>query len=139
MSKEFFPPRPSSKPTIYAYTTKGVESHKGLIKVGQTGRGALTRVAEQAQTINMPYEILLEENAMREDGSAFSDKDVHRHLRSKGIRNPEGEWFECDLETVKAAIHAVRTGQLNEENRSQSFGMRPEQIDAVEKASAYFR
>ncbi|MEN8848867.1 MAG: GIY-YIG nuclease family protein [Akkermansiaceae bacterium] len=139
MPKEFFPLRPETNPTIYAYITPDVASNEGLIKVGQTGRGAQTRVAEQAQTINVAYKILLEENAMREDGSAFSDKEVHRHLRAQGIRNPEGEWFECDLDTVKAAIHAVRTRQLNEENRSQSFGMRPEQIEAVEKASAYFR
>lgn len=139
MPKDFFPPRPDAKPTIYAYTTKGVASHKGLIKVGQTGRGAKARVAEQAQTIKVPYEILLEENAMREDGTAFSDKDVHRHLKAQGIANPEGEWFACDLDTVKAAIHAVRTRQLNVENRSQSFGMRPEQSAAVEKAARYFR
>ncbi|HAV14121.1 MAG TPA: restriction endonuclease [Opitutae bacterium] len=139
MPKDFFPPRPDAKPTIYAYTTKGVAAHKGLIKVGQTGRGARARVAEQAQTINVPYEILLEENAMREDGTAFSDRDVHRHLRAQGIANPEGEWFACDLDTVKAAIHAVRNRHLNVENRSQSFGMRPEQSAAVEKAARYFR
>ena len=139
MPADFFPLRPETNPTIYAYITPDVASNEGLIKVGQTGRGAQTRVAEQAQTINVAYEILLEENAMREDGSAFSDKEVHRHLRAQDIRNPEGEWFECDLDTVKAAIHAVRTRQLNEENRSQSFGMRPEQAEAVRKASAYFR
>lgn len=139
MPNEFFPPRPDSKPTIYAYTTQGVASHEGLIKVGQTGRGAQTRVAEQAKTINVPYEILLEENAMREDGSAFSDTDVHRHLKANGVPNPEGEWFECNLDTVKAAIHAVRTRQLNTENRCLSFGMRPEQTEAVQKAAKYFQ
>ena len=75
---------------------------------------------------------------MREDGSAFSDKDVHRHLKAQGVPNPEGEWFECDLDTVKATIHAVRSRQLNAENRSLSFGMRPEQTEAVQKAAKYF-
>ena len=139
MPKNFFPSRPESQPTIYAYITPDVASNEGLIKIGQTGRGAQARVAEQAQTINVAYEILLEESAMREDGSTFNDKDVHRHLRAQGIRNPEGEWFECDLGTVKAAIHAVRTRQPNAENRSLSFTMRPEQIAAVEKTANYFR
>ncbi len=40
---------------------------------------------------------------------------------------------------VKAAIIAVRTGQLNEENRSLDFKMRPEQEAAVEKTAAYFK
>ncbi len=139
MPQDFFLPRPNSKPIIYAYVTKGVENRKGLIKVGQTGRDAKTRVAEQLQASGILSRILLEESAMREDGTVFSDHDIHRYLRAQGIRNPYGEWFECDLDTVKAAIHAVRTRQLNVENRSQSFGMRPEQAEAVEKAASYFR
>lgn len=138
MPKEFFPPRPDSKPTIYAYVTPGVEENKGWIKVGETGRGAKTRVAEQAQTINVAYEILLEETAMREDGSTFRDTDVHAYLEAQGVKK-KSEWVQCDLKTVKAAIHAVRTRQLNVENRSQNFGMRPEQAEAVAKAANYFR
>lgn len=30
--KEFFPPRPSTNPTIYAYELVGVATHKGLLK-----------------------------------------------------------------------------------------------------------
>src|SRR5581483_7221691 len=41
-------------------------------------------------------------------------------------------------EQVKSAIIAVRTGQLNEENRSLEFKMRPEQKAAVDKTAAYF-
>ena len=59
-------------------------------------------------------------------------------LRINGVKNPEGEWFRCTVEQVKAAIIAVRTGQLNEENRSLDFKMRPEQEAAVEKTAAYF-
>ena len=55
-----------------------------------------------------------------------------------GVKNPEGEWFRCTVAQVKAAIIAVRTGQLNEENRSLDFTMRPEQKEAVEKTAAYF-
>ena len=139
MPKDFFPSRPASKPTIYAYTTKGVDAHKGLIKVGQTSRDAKTRVAEQTQTIGVPYEILLEEPAMRNDGSVFTDHDVHRHLKKQGFNNPDGEWFECSIVDVKAAVLAVTEDRLNTENRSQSFGMRPEQAAAVTKAADYFR
>jgi len=52
--------------------------------------------------------------------------------------NPEGEWFRCKIDQVKAAVVSVRTGQLNEENRSLDFTMRPEQKAAVEKTAAYF-
>ena len=75
---------------------------------------------------------------MRNDGTAFDDHQVHGMLLINGVKNPEGEWFRCTVEQVKAAIIAVRTGQLNEENRSLDFAMRPEQEEAVQKTAAYF-
>jgi hypothetical protein len=141
MSKEFFPPRPASKPTIYAYEDTNPQ-YAGLLKVGYTTTEAQSRVAQQYPTLrpgNPPYRILLEESAMRADGSGFTDHDVHRYLRSVGTKNPEGEWYRCTAEQVKAAIISVRTGQLNEENRTLDFKMRPEQEAAVEKTIAYFK
>ena len=76
---------------------------------------------------------------MRNDGTVFTDRDVHRMLRLNGIKNPDGEWFRCTVDKVKAAIIAVRDGQLNEENRSLDFKMRPEQQAAVEKTAALLR
>ena len=45
--KDFFPPRPSTNPTIYAYELVGVATHKGLLKIGYTDRDAQTRIKEQ--------------------------------------------------------------------------------------------
>lgn len=140
MSKEFFPPRPEARPVIYAYQDTNPE-YAGLLKVGYSTIDAQSRVAQQYPTLRpgkLPYKIVLEESAMRKDGSAFTDHDVHRMLRSKGIKNPKGEWFKCTEAQVKAAILAVRAGQLNEENRSLDFKMRPEQAAAVEKTMAHF-
>jgi hypothetical protein len=33
---KFFPPRPLTNPTIYAYELVGVATHKGLLKIGFT-------------------------------------------------------------------------------------------------------
>ncbi len=140
MSKGFFPPRPESRPAIYAYEDSNPQ-YVGLLKVGYTTVGAQSRVAQQYPTLRPgkpPYRIVLEEPAMRNDGTVFTDHDVHRMLRLNGVKNPEGEWFRCTVPQVKAAIIAVRTGQLNEENRSLDFKMRPEQRAAVEKTAAYF-
>lgn len=140
MSNGFFPLRPASRPTIYAYEDTNPQ-YAGLLKVGYTTVDAQSRVAQQYPTVRPgtpPYRIVLEESAMRSDGSVFTDHDVHRMLRLNGIRNPEGEWFRCTAAQVKSAIIAVRTGQLNEENRSLDFRMRPEQEEAVRKTAAYF-
>lgn len=140
MSNGFFPPRPASRPTIYAYEDTNPQ-YAGLLKIGYTTVDAQSRVAQQYPTKKPgkpPYRIVLEESAMRNDGTVFTDHEVHRMLRLNGIKNPEGEWFRCTVDQVKAAIIAMSTGQLNEENRSLDFKMRPEQVEAVEKTAAYF-
>ena len=140
MSKDFFPPRPESRPTIYAYEDTNPQ-YDGLLKVGYTTVDARTRVAQQYPTLKPgtpPYHILLEEPAMRNDGSVFTDHDVHGMLRINGIKNEKGEWFRCSVAQVKSAVIQVRTGELSDENRSLDFKMRPEQEAAVEKTTTYF-
>lgn len=141
MSSEFFPPRPASRPTLYAYEDTNPQ-YAGLLKVGYTTVDVQARVAQQYPTLRPgkpPYRIVLEESAMRNDGTTFTDHDVHRHLRVVGITNPEGEWFKCSVKDVKAAIIALKTGEVNEESRSLDFKMRPEQKAAVDKTADYFQ
>jgi hypothetical protein len=140
MSKSvFFPQRSEANPTIYAYELIGVATHKGLLKVGYTSRTSQGRIAEQLKTSRVKYTIVFEESAMKNDGSAFTDFDVHRYLRKKGISNPEGEWFKCTVKDIEAAILEIKSGVKNEDNRTLSFGMRPEQSDAVDKTINYFK
>ncbi len=141
MSNGFFPPRPESSPKIYAYLDTNPQ-YTGLYKVGYTTKSVRDRVAAQYPTVrpgDPPYRIALEESAMRNDGTAFTDRDIHRWLREQGIQNPEGEWFACSEEDVRAAILAIQRGELNEERRVLNFKMRPEQQEAVERTAAYFR
>ena len=134
VKQDLFPPRPEPRPAIYAYEDTNPQ-YAGLLKVGYTTVDAQSRVAQQYPTLRPgkpPYRNVLEEAAMRNDGTVFTDHEVHRMLRINGVKNPEGEWFRCTVDQVKAAVVAVRTGQLNEENRSLDFRMRPEQEAAVE-------
>lgn len=137
--KEFFPPRPSTNPTIYAYELVGVSTHLGLLKIGFTDRDAKRRIKEQLGTAAIQHKIVFEESAMKKDGSSFTDHDIHRHLRKQGFANPEGEWFKCNLNDLRKAIWEIKTGERTEENRVLTFGMRPEQEDAVNKSIAYFK
>lgn len=143
MEHNYFPQRPTVTPTIYAYRLIGVDSHKGYLKVGYTDRTAKERIDEQLRTSKVQYEIVLVEPAMSNDGSCFTDKDVHRLLERKGCKrlNPldkTDEWFRCSVVDVMAAILSLRTGVANEENRTQNFTMRPEQFRAVEQTKTYF-
>lgn len=126
-------------PRIYAYSDK---RFAGCLKVGYTTRtSAAIRVREQMAAVKMPeqtWTIELDETALRDDGSLFTDHDVHRVLTQHGIERVNGEWFRCSLKDVQAALLEVKSGKRNEERRTLSFGMRPEQQAAVEKAAAYF-
>ena len=144
LEMEFFPQRPNTEPKIYAYEHIGVESQKGYIKVGYTVRDVEDRIYEIEHTGGVPYRILAYWNAMKNDGSVFTDHDVHAVLKKKGYRQlKEGEdrneWFKCSLNDVKAAVTAVQLGTENVENRTQTFSMRPEQEQAVEMTMRYFK
>ncbi|MDP3832269.1 MAG: GIY-YIG nuclease family protein, partial [Ignavibacteriaceae bacterium] len=126
-------------PTIYAYELIGVESHKGLVKVGYTNRTSHNRIAEQLKTSRVQYKILFEESAIRNDGTVFTDHAVHRFLRKKKIKNPEGEWFKCSLDEIRSAILSIKLGIIVDDSRSLNFKMRPEQEKAVNKTITYFK
>src|SRR6185503_1983901 len=136
--KDFFPARPSVNPTVYAYELLGVTTHEGLLKIGFTDRDAQTRISEQLKTARLQYKIVWEESAMRHDGSSFTDFEIHRYLKNKGIKNVEGEWFQCKIKDLNAAFLAIRDRITNEDNRIFSFSMRPEQQAAVNKTISYF-
>lgn len=135
----FFPSRLDARPTVYAYELNGVDSHKGLLKVGFTDRDSKTRIAEQLKTARLDYRIVWEASAMRSDGSSFTDRDLHKYLKSRGIKNVDGEWFNCKIEDLNAALIAVRHRVFNEENRTSTFELRPEQAAAIEKTITYFK
>lgn len=139
--KDFFPERSSARPMIYAYEENN-PLYEGLLKIGYTEIDVETRVAQQYPTKRpdgiKPYKIVYRHSAMKNDGSSYTDHDVHRVLRKKKVTGVGGEWFRCTLNDIKSAIVAIETGTANLENRTNSFAMRPEQNDAVDKTIAYY-
>ncbi|MGY4676026.1 DEAD/DEAH box helicase [Ursidibacter arcticus] len=125
-------------PRIYVYS----DSHfKDCLKIGYTTRQKVEeRVREQypIKTPEQTWKIELDELAIRDNGSLFKDFDLHKVLRKNGIRQVNGEWFECSLDDVRAALLEVKSGKANRQKRTLSFGMRPEQVDAVNKTRQYF-
>lgn len=137
-TSNFFPNRPAATPTIYAFASTHPD-HAGLLKVGYTEREAADRIAEQWPGGLKAYRIELIESAMRTDGTSFTDHDIHRHLRARGHKNTTHEWFKCTIKDVKAAIVAVMNRDANVEDRTHSFGLRPEQREAIDLTASYFK
>lgn len=139
---QYFPPRPHLTPWIYAYSNPA-PAYKGLLKVGYTTRSVEDRIKEQFNVEQpeglKPYRIEFKESAMRSDGSAFTDKDIHRLLEKSGYTRVGGEWFRCRVEDIKDAVLSVRHRMGSMTGRTLDFGMRPEQQAAVDKTSVYFQ
>ena len=141
MVQEHFPPRPNVEPRIYAYMDSNPQ-YDGLLKVGYTTIDVEARVSQQYPVLRpgeKPYKILLSELAIRNDGTSFTDHDVHKYLKRKGIENPKGEWFKCSVDDVKNAIIGIKERKYVEDDRSLSFSLRPEQKAAIEKTINYIK
>jgi hypothetical protein len=137
---------------IYAYTHKGNhnswaraggQSGDYWIKVGQTSKEGLERVKNQLITafpgLKGVTVLFHSEEAVRADGTTFTDKDVHKELEKAGVAGAGGEWFEATPEEVRGAIVALQTGNPFSTTRTQNFDPRPEQKKAIKQTAEYFR
>lgn len=90
MTKNHFPRRPAAAPQIYAYEEAANTELAGFLKIGYTEKTVEERVAAQFPTArpgNAPYNIVLAQSAMKNDGGAFTDHDVHRLLKKRGFES----------------------------------------------------
>ena len=127
-------------PRIYAYSD---ERFPGCLKVGYTTLTAEERVRQQTEAVKMPkqtWRIELDELAIRNDGTFFTDHEIHRGLQRMGVVREKGEWFRCTIGQLKKCITNEKTGQYDTDvNRYHSFPMRPEQQRAVDMTAAFFK
>lgn len=135
---EILAPKPASRPRIYAYRIAD-EAHNGLLKIGQTTRDVKQRVAEQLKTAAIKnYTIEIDEPAEREDATIIRDYDVRAALVRKGFKNVELEWMRCSVKDVQTVLAELRAGQQFSGTHHQTFPMRREQVEAVNKTNDYF-
>lgn len=129
--------RPENPPIIYAFSDT---RWPGCLKIGYTTRTIEERMKEHYPTITptISYTVEYVEPAMKDDGSVFMDHAVHAVLKAKHIPCVNGEWYKCTVDDVKSAIVDVKTGVIHKHNRTQTFGMRPEQEKAVQATMNYF-
>jgi len=135
---EILVPKPKARPRIYAYSIKD-KAHKGLLKIGQSTREVKQRIAEQLKTAAIKnYTIELDESAERDDGTIFTDHEVRASLVKKGFEKVELEWVRCTLKDLKTVLAELRTGQRFTGTHHETFVMRREQAEAVDKTFDYF-
>ena len=125
----------SGKLEIYVYTTKTCKQD-GLLKVGHCFLGRhKQRIKEQFNASNHESPIILWDQPLPE---GKQDHHIHRQLEQNGIERKQGgagqEWFYATLDDVKKAFNEVVFGI----SRTDSFSLRKEQKEAVDKAKKWF-
>ncbi len=158
---------------IYVFSIP-YESHRGMLKVGEStvstdinpddlppgcrelNQAAKARIDSYTATASISYRLEYTELAMIQiDGThtlSFGDKKVHEVLMNSGVSKgqPNGEtgteWFVTDLDTVKAAIKAVKDGRTSiassehvSEHPYQAIEFRDEQKAAIVKTLKRFK
>ena len=155
---------------IYVFAISD-ERHSDCLKIGETTldeddgsnlfnnnealqEAAHKRIRQYTKTAGIAYQLLHTEiSIFVRNGMifTFNDKQVHKVLERSGIRKKEfegvkgaDEWYCCDLETVKKAIHAVKNGESSLHPSDVSQGktpiiFRPEQRDAIDKTIKYWQ
>lgn len=137
--EEVLTPKPEARPRIYAYAIADA-AHHGQLKVGQTTRDVKRRVAEQLKTAAIQnFTIALDEPAERDDGSIFTDHEVRAALVKKGFEKVKLEWVRCTVADVATVLAELRTGQRLGGTHHETFGLRAEQLDAVNKTRDYYQ
>lgn len=129
---------PIRTPKIYAYSDSRFPN---CLKIGHTAQETVSQRMKQhypTVTPSQSWQVEFETSAIKNDGSYFKDFAVHKMLEQMGIKRIAGEWFECDLDTVKNAILNIKQAKTFERQKTKDFSMRPEQLDAVNKTAHYF-
>jgi len=135
---ELLPVKPDARLRIYAYSIED-EPHAGLLKVGQTTRSVKSRIEEQLKTALVKnYTIRIDEPADRTGGSVFTDHQVRARLEAKGFLSAGLEWMQCTPADVQTVITELRSGLQFSGTHHETFALRPEQAEAVNKTRAYF-
>ncbi len=134
--------RPDIKPTIYAYELPGI--HDGYIKIGYTERDVKKRINEQTHTVAVTPKIVFQCSAVRDNGTVFTDKDIHRILERWGklqlnASADDNEWYMCSVRDIEAAVRELTSGTILNPVRNQTFRPRPEQERAIAKTIQYYQ
>jgi hypothetical protein len=143
--EEILAPRPEARLSIYAWSPNDPPAaYRGLIKVGQTTQADVNdRIRQSQGQMQQAYTLHVSAFAEREDGTTFRDSDVRQRLIDKGFENvvigASREWMRCSPDDIKTALTELRKGLRLTGTHHETFPMRREQAEAVDKTFDYYQ
>lgn len=141
---DLFPAKPTGEPRIYAWSSDEVaERWRDCLKVGQTTRDVNERIRESQGQARVDYLLEVDEPAIDAVGLQITDAEVRDRLVTKGFENvvyeSSREWIRCTKADVLTAITELREHRELTGTHHETFGMRNEQVAAVEKTLEFFQ
>lgn len=131
------------EPTIYNYEEPGVTYNEGWSKLGYTeDQTAEARIKQQTHTAGIRPKLVWTCPAYYDDGTAFTDHEVHAYLTKAGIeRRPGTEWFHTTAANIRDSympdfIHRKLDAVVGDE--TIDYSLRREQDEAVKKIGSWF-
>jgi hypothetical protein len=137
-TEELLPEKRQARLRIYAWSTNDIAKYEGCLKVGQTTLDVNSRIRRSQGVAQFEYLLEVDETAEREDGTFFRDSTVRDRLKQKGFENVELEWMRCSAQDVLSVIHELRTGQEKTGGHFETFELREEQKNAVDRTISYY-
>ena len=127
--------RQTSRDGVIQEVRKREHYEKPSVKRKLKSEAARKRIDQYTKTAGIAYQLLHTELTIYIKGGticSFNDKQVHTVLERSGIKKKvfdtvkgANEWYCCDLETVKKAIHAVKNGESSLHPSDVSQGKTP--------------
>jgi hypothetical protein len=142
--EEILVPRTEVRLRIYAWSPDDPPAeYVGLIKVGQTTQADVNARIRQSQgQMHQAYTLQVDALAERGDGTIFRDGEVRQRLVDKGFENvivgSSREWMRCSPDDVKTAVTELQQGLKLTGTHHETFAMRREQQEAVNRTHDYF-
>ena len=141
---DLFPAKPTGEPRLYAWSSEEVaERWRGCLKVGQTIRDVNERIKESQGQARVDYLLEVDEPAIDAHGVRITDGAVRERLVAKGFENvvfeSSREWIRCTKAEVLTAITELREHRELSGTHHETFEMRDEQKEAVDKTLAFFQ
>ncbi len=132
-------------PMCYAYTTPGVSSNNGWIKIGYTEAQTVEdRIKQQTHTARIEAHEEWRGSAIYDDGSgeSFTDHDFHAYLAKNEIeRSPSTEWFKTTASYSQALFYKFKSKRFSgiRSTSINTYTLREEQAEAVSMAVGYYK
>ena len=137
-TERYFHPMSKSYPIIYAYEEKSsIGKNEGYIYIGYTIQDAHNHFSKTYNGNPSNFHNIFVKGAMGASGSVVTDDMIRRTLLHKGCESRNDGCIKVSKNILLRTISDLMNGG-SQKIRTEKFGLRPEQREAIDMTKDYF-